>query len=207
MITQLGVHVSMVEIKHDKAMMLSELLPDVNVICGDGTDQELLEQEGLSQMDAFIALCDRDEENLIAGLYAVKKGVPKVVVKNNRVSYVDIINEMGLDSIVSPKAITCASILRYVRARVNGEGTKVERLYRLMNGKAEALEFRVTDGAACIGIPLKSLKLKPNVLVCAVIRGDRSIIPDGETTICAGDHAIIVSSVGKLKTIDGIVDK
>ena len=83
----------------------------------------------------------------------------------------------------------------------------METLYRLADGKVEALEFRVTDGAACIGIPLKSLKLKPNVLICAVIRGNRSIIPDGETTICAGDHAIIVSSAGKLKTIDGIVDK
>ena len=89
----------------------------------------------------------------------------------------------------------------------SARGVSLAQVIRLADGKVEALEFRVTEGAACIGIPLKSLKLKPNVLVCAVIRGDRSIIPDGETTICAGDHAIIVSSAGKLKTIDGIVDK
>ncbi|MEI3429350.1 MAG: NAD-binding protein [Christensenellales bacterium] len=82
----------------------------MNVIYGDGTDQELLEQEGLQQMDAFVALCDRDEENLMTGLFAVKQGVPKVIVKNNRVAYADIISAMGLDSIVSPKAITCAGI-------------------------------------------------------------------------------------------------
>ena len=204
MIAQLGVHVSMVEIKHDKAMLLSEQLPDVNVICGDGTDQELLEQEGLSQMDAFIALCDRDEENLIAGLYAVKKGVPKVVVKNNRVSYVDIINEMGLDSIVSPKAITCASILRYVRARVNGEGTKVERLYRLMNGKAEALEFIARDCDPYINIPLKKLTRRPNSLIAVIVRRGKVIVPFGNDHIENGDSVIVIvceSGIGDLNEV------
>ena len=106
MIAPMGVHVSLIEINEKKANRLSEALPDVNVIYGDGTDQELLEQEGLTQMDAFIALCDRDEENLMTGLFAARQGVPKVVVKNNRVAYADIISSMGLDSIVSPKSIT-----------------------------------------------------------------------------------------------------
>ena len=103
MIVPMGIHVSMIEINEKKANDLSESLPDVNVIYGDGTDQELLEQEGLQQMDAFVALCDRDEENLMTGLFAVKEGVPKVIVKNNRVAYADIISAMGLDSIISPK--------------------------------------------------------------------------------------------------------
>ena len=98
MIAPMGVHVSLIEINEKKANRLSEALPDVNVIYGDGTDQELLEQEGLPQMDAFIALCDRDEENLMTGLFAARQGVPKVVVKNNRVAYADIISSMGLDS-------------------------------------------------------------------------------------------------------------
>ena len=127
MIVPMGIHVSMIEINEKKANDLSESLPDVNVIYGDGTDQELLEQEGLQQMDAFVALCDRDEENLMTGLFAVKEGVPKVIVKNNRVAYADIISAMGLDSIISPKAITCANILRYVRGRGNAYGTKLER--------------------------------------------------------------------------------
>ena len=87
--------------------------------------------------------------------------MPKVIVKNNRVAYADIISAMGLDSIVSPKAITCANILRYVRGRGNAYGTKLERLYRLVNGKAEALEFIPKGTDPYIGIPLRSSTSAP----------------------------------------------
>ena len=146
MLVPMGIRVNMIEINERKATLLSEMLPDVKMIYGDGTDQELLDQEGLRDMDAFVTLSDRDEENLMTGLFAVRQGVPKVIVKNNRVAYAGIINSLGLDSVVSPKSITCANILRYVRGRVNSEGTKVERLYRLMDGKAEALEFIARPG-------------------------------------------------------------
>ena len=103
LLTPMGIHVSMTEMNEKKAEFLSEELPDVNVIFGDGTDQELLDQEGLNQMDAFVALSNRDEENLMTGMYAVKKGVPKVIVKNSHLSYADIISDMGLDCVISPK--------------------------------------------------------------------------------------------------------
>ena len=143
MIVPMGMHVAMIEINPKKAESLSESLPHVNVILGDGTDQELLEQEGLESMDAFIAMCDRDEENLMTGLFAVKQGVPKVIVKNNRLAYADIMNGMGLDSMVSPKTITCSTILRYVRALVNSDGTKAggepdDRAVRSQAGRAES---------------------------------------------------------------------
>ncbi len=182
MIVPTGMHVSMIEINPRKAEELSETLPHVNVILGDGTDQELLEQEGLDQMDAFVAMCDRDEENLMTGLFAVKQGVPKVVVKNNRVAYADVIRGMGLDSIVSPKSITCSAILRYVRARVNSEGTKVERLYRLMNDQVEALEFIARGSDPYIGIPLRDLQVRPGTLVAVIVRRGKVIVPFG------GDH-------------------
>ncbi len=204
MIAPMGVHVHMIEINEQKANMLSESLPEVNVIHGDGTDQELLEQEGLKQMDAFVALCDRDEENLMAGLFAVAQGVPKVIVKNNRVAYADLINAMGLDSIISPKSITCANILRYVRARANGMGTKVEKLYRLMDGKAEALEFIARASDPYIGIPLRDLSVRPGTLVAVIVRHGKVIVPFGNDHIESRDSVVIIacqSGIGDLNEV------
>ena len=192
-ITPMGIHVSMIEINQKKAEELSEALPDVNVIYGDGTDQELLEQEGLEQMDAFVTLCDRDEENLMTGLFAVKQGVPKVIVKNNRVTYADLISTLGLDSVVSPRSITCANILRYVRARANSEGTKVEKLHRLVGGKAEALEFLARANDPYIGIPLKDLHIRKDTLIAVIVRNGQVIVPFGNDHIEAGDTVIIIA--------------
>ena len=207
MIAPMGVHVSLIEINEKKANRLSEALPDVNVIYGDGTDQELLEQEGLTQMDAFIALCDRDEENLMTGLFAARQGVPKVVVKNNRVAYADIISSMGLDSIVSPKSITCAHILRYVRARVNGGGTKIEKLYRLMDGKAEALEFVARPNDSYIGVPLRELHKRPNTLVAVIVRAGRVIVPFGNDHIEAGDNVVIIACESGIGDLNEVIRK
>ena len=207
MIAPLGTHVAMIEINGKKAAMLSEMLPGVSVIHGDGTDQELLEQEGLPQMDAFVALCDRDEENLMTGLYAARKGVPKVVVKNNRVAYEEVINSLGLDSIVSPKSITCANILRYVRGRVNGEGTKVERLYRLMNGRAEALEFIARASDPCIGIPLKDLNIRKGALVAVIVRRGKVIVPFGSDYIEEGDSVVIIARESGISDLNEVIRK
>lgn len=205
MIVPMGVHVSMTEINEQKALTLSEALPEVNVIYGDGTDQELLEQEGLKQMDAFVALCDRDEENLMTGLFAARQGVPKVVVKNNRVAYADIISAMGLDSVVSPKAITCQNILRYVRARENAAGTKVERLYKLVGGKAEAIEFIARTGDSYIGIPLKNLTMRPGTLVGVIVRKGHVIVPFGNDHIEAGDSVVIIACESGLTDLNEVI--
>ena len=205
MIVPMGVHVSMTEINEQKALHLSEALPEVNVIYGDGTDQDLLEQEGLKQMDAFVALCDRDEENLMTGLFAVRQGVPKVVVKNNRVAYSDIISAMGLDSIVSPKAITCQNILRYVRARENATGTKVERLYKLVGGKAEAIEFIARAGDPYIGIPLKNLNMRPGTLVGVIVRKGHVVVPFGNDHIEGGDSVVIIACESGITDLNEVI--
>lgn len=207
MIVPMGIHVAMMEINEKKAQSLSEALPDVNVIHGDGTDQELLDQEGLHQMDAFVALCDRDEENLMTGLYAVKQGVPKVVVKNNRVAYADIISAMGLDSVVSPKEITCANILRYVRARDNASGTKVERLYKLVGGKAEALEFIARHNDPYIGVPLKDLTMRKGTLVAVIVRRGRVIVPFGNDHIESGDSVVIIACESGISDLNEVIHK
>ena len=205
MIVPLGMRVTLVEINPAKANKLAELLPDVQIINGDGTDQELLEQEGLTDFDAFIALGSRDEENLMTGLYAVHSGVPKVIAKNNRVTYLDLLNGLGLDSIVSPREITCATILRYVRGRANGEGTTVEKLYKLMNGQAEALEFVAKAGDRYIGVPLKDLKLRKNSLIAVIVHMGRVIVPFGGDHIEAGDIVVVITRDSGIKDLNEVI--
>lgn len=204
MLIPMGIHVTIIEINEKAATALSEMLPEANIILGDGTDRELLEQEGLQGMDAFVALCDRDEENLMTGMFAAHQGVPKVVVKNNRVTYNEFLAAMDLDSVLSPKSITCANILRYVRARVNGQGTKVEKLIRLVNGKAEALEFIAREGDAYVGVPLRDLTTRKNTLVAVIVHQGHVIVPFGDDHIEAGDNVIILaceSGIGDLNEV------
>lgn len=203
----MGIHVNMIEINPEKASALSESLPHVDVLLGDGTDQDLLEQEGLSTMDAFIALCDRDEENLMTGVFASRQGVPKVIVKNNRTNYADIMRSLGLDSMVSPKDITCDNILRYVRARANRTGTSVEKLYRLVNGKAEALEFVARKGEAYIGIPLKDLTIRKGTLVAVIVRKGKVIVPFGNDHIEEGDHLVIIACESGISDLSEVIHR
>ncbi|MBQ9211951.1 MAG: Trk system potassium transporter TrkA [Clostridia bacterium] len=193
MIMPVGIHMTIFEVNAEKARSLSEQFPKADIILGDGTDQDLLEEQGLTQMDAYISLSSRDEENLMTGMYASRKGVPKVIAKNTRTTYADILNQLGLDSIVSPQSITCSTILRYVRAREHSKGTEIERLYRLAEGKAEAIEFIARKGDSYIGIALKDLSIRPGNLVAVILHQGKVIVPFGNDKIEAGDHVVIIS--------------
>ncbi len=205
LIAPAGMRVTIIELQPEQARKLSEDLPHVNVLQGDGTNQEVLEQEGIANMDAFIALSDRDEENLMTGLYASTQGVPKVIVKNNRVNYSEVIRRMGLDTIISPRQITAQYILRYVRARIGGHGTKVEKLYRLIDGKAEALEFIAREGEKYIGVPLKDLKMRENTLVAVIARRGKVIVPFGNDHIESGDSVIIITCEAGLGDLNEVI--
>lgn len=206
-ITPIGIDVTMIEIDKRKSEQLSEQLPDVNVVFGDGTDQELLMQAGLQDMDAFVALCDRDEENLMTSLYVSRQGVPKVVVKNNRLAYADIISTLGLDSIVSTRSITVDTILRYVRARAGGGDSAVEKLFRLVGGKAEALEFIAQKGDPYVGIPLKNLTMRPNTLVAVIVHRNKVIVPSGNDAIEAGDNVLIITRESSVSDLNEVIRK
>ena len=207
LIVPMGIHVTLFEIDADKARRLSEQLPKVDVILGDGTDQDLLEEQGLSQMDAFVTLSNRDEENLITAMYASRVGVPKIIAKNSRPAYMEILNDLGLDSVISPQIITSATILRYVRARVNSNGTRIERLYRLVDGKAEALEFIARKGDAYIGIPLKDLNTRKGSLVSVILRQGKIIVPFGQDHIEEGDHVVIISRTSGITDLNEVLYK
>ena len=193
MILPLGIHMTIFEINPEKARAFSEQFPKADVILGDGTEKDLLEEQGLTQMDAYICLSSRDEENLMTGMYAFRSGVPKIIAKNTRTAYTDILNQLGLDSIVSPQSITCSTILRYVRAREHSKGTEIERLYRLAEGKTEAIEFIAREGDSYIGIPLKDLSFRPGNLVAMIVHQGKVIVPFGNDVIESGDHVVIIS--------------
>lgn len=207
LIVPMGIHVTLFEIDPAKARLLSEQLPKVDVIVGDGTDQDLLEEQGLSQMDAFVSLSNRDEENLICGVHASRTGVSKVIAKNSRIAYQQILNDLGLDSVISPQFITSSTILRYVRARENSNGTKIERLYRLVGGKAEAIEFIARNGDSYIGIPLKKLNTKKGSLVSVIVRQGKIIIPFGNDHIEENDHVVIISVESGIADLNEVLYK
>ena len=200
----MGMKLSIIEILPKKCRRLSEQLGDeVNVICGDAAEEELLEQENLTQFGALVCLLDRDEENMMTGLYAVRRGVGKVVVKVDRPNYVDVLSDMGLNSVVSPKLTTANAILRTVRALARSQDSAVvEKLYRIVGDQVEALEFTAKEGAPYLNIPLSRLKIRKGVLVAVLVRSRRIIIPFGEDHIEAGDTVILIaraSSIGALE--------
>ena len=190
--------VRLVEINPDKCLRLAEQLPDAMIIQGDGTSADLVRSENVFETDAFISLTDRDEENLLMAISAQRSGVGKVIAKMNRLNYVDLVRENGIDSIISPKDITAGQITRYVRALANSEGSAVESLYRMLDGNLEALEFTATAASRpALDTPLKDLRLKRGILVAALVRDGGIIIPGGMTEIREGDRVVIVSrSIG-----------
>lgn len=207
MLLECGMTVTVVERERERCELLCDLAPGANIVCGDATRSDVLFEEGISSADAFVALTGDDGDNIITSMYAKTCAVGKIVAKVNREHFSDILESSGLDSIVTPKQIVAQQLARYVRAMSNSMGSSMETLYRLADGKVEALEFKVGEGAACANIPLRELRLKPNILISSVIRGGRSIIPDGNTRILPGDHAVIVAAAGWLKDIDAIVEE
>lgn len=202
-----GMQLRIVEINPARASTLSELLPHSLIICGDGTEQELLDSEGLETADAFVALTDRDEENIITAMYAMRKGVPKVIAKLNRTNYLDIIGDMGIDSVVSAKLLTADHILHYVRAMENSRDWEIETLYRIVDGKAEAMEFASARGFEQCGVPISQLELKKNLLIAVIVRDGKVIIPRGWDMIQKNDRVIVVTTDPTLREINHILRK
>ena len=204
MLLNMRIKVSIIEIKSEKARRLSEMLPGATIIEGDGTDQELLESEGITDAQAFVTLADRDEENLMAGFYAAKRGVKKVIVKSSRDTYSAIMQDMGLDSIISTKSVATNDILRVVRSRSARSDSAVERMYRLMDGKAEALEFIAQAGDNYIHIPLKDLHVIPDALVAVIVRDGQVKVPFGSDSIEVGDYVVVISRRAGLSSLGQI---
>ena len=207
MLNKMNMRSKIVEIKEERCRQISELLPGTMVICGDGTDQEVLESERMSASDAFLALTDRDEDNLILSLYAMQMGVSKVITKSNRQNYAGIAQAVGLDSVISPKYITVSQILQVVRGMENSQGSVMETLYRIADGLAEAMEFTVGPGTRHLEVPLKDLSLRKGILLAVIMRDSDIIIPEGKTVLRLGDKIIVVCSGIPINDLNDIYEE
>ena len=203
---ELGMQVKIIELDEKRCMELCDLLPGATIIHGNATDHELLEEEGISKADAFVTLTGMDEENIIMSMYAKTRHVPKVVTKVNDEGLQSMVDQLGMESVVSAKNVTANAITSYVRAMRNSMGSaNVETVYKLIGGKIEALEFRIREKTKYTGVPLKDLKLKVNHLVACIVRNRRIIIPGGNDTLEVGDNVIVISMEQGLEDLQDIM--
>ncbi len=196
-------NVKLIENDKQVAETMAEELPKINVTYGDGTNHEVLLEEGISAMDAFIILTGIDEENIIASMYANKQGVRRIITKIDREELLYIMDEIGIHNNVSPTAIIAAKVLRYVRAVSNKRGSNIVSLHRLVNNQVEALEFVTKNQDKIYNIPLKELKIKENCLIACIIRKDEVIIPDGSTCLNQNDCVVVITTH---KSFDDLTD-
>ena len=145
-------------------------------------------------MDAFVALTNIDEENMIVSMFANKMKVRKTITQINGEDLYAMLGELGIKNNVSPNAIVANRILSYIRALDNKRGSNVLTLYRLVNNQVEALEFAVRKQSKLYDKPLKDLKLKDNCLIACIVRGETVIIPNGNSEIRLGDNVIVVTT-------------
>lgn len=201
----MGVDVKIIEKEPEKCSFLSEQLPGAIVINGDETDQSLLLEEGIERVESFVSLTNFDEENILLSMYIRSKSNAKTVTKIHRITFDEIVEQLDLGSIICPQKITSESILQYVRAMQNSMGSNIETLYKIIENKAEALEFIIKKNAPVIGIPLQDLPLKKNIIIGAIVHKGNVFIPKGSDTISKGDRVIIITTNFQLYDISDIL--
>ncbi len=200
-----GFYAKIIEKNEEPCQRIAEILPsNATVICGDGMSQDLLWEEGIKATDAFVALTGKDEENILISFYAMSEHVPKVITKVSHNETSSLAEKLGIDTIVSPRKIVANVLTRYARALNNSLESKVETMYSLMDGKAEALEFQVLADCSFNNIPFKELQLKSNFIIAGIIRGKETIIPAGNDFITAGDRVIVVATDTRLHDLSEI---
>lgn len=202
-----GNSVKIIDADRERCKEFSVSLPGAVIINGDPARQELLLEEGIGGVDAVVALTGMDEENILLSYFATMQNVPKVIAKVNRNEFLPTAARLGIESVASQIRTVADVVVRYARALENSVGSKVETLYKLMNGNAEALEFAVNSDSKVIKIPLKELPTKRNVLIAGIIRGRKTIIPSGDDMIMPGDRVVVISSGIRLNDLSDITEK
>ncbi len=202
---KLGFRVRIIENNRDRCEYLSGVLPGADIINGDGSNQHLLMEHGLSQADSFIALTNLDEENIFLTLFAKMHSNAKLIAKVNRIAFNDVVDSLDIGSVIYPKYLTADYILKYVRARQNSMGSNVETLYKILDDRAEALEFSIHEPSAVTDVPLNELNLKDNLLLCCINRNGTILTPRGQNRIQVGDTVIVVTTHRGLQNVCDIL--
>lgn len=200
-----GIPVKVIDNDRSVCETFADSWQNVQVIYGNPADRGLLEEEGIESAGAFVSLTAKDEDNIILSLFASSKTDGKIITKVNNTEYNDLVRKLGLDAVVHPKNVTADAIIRYVRAMSNTQHGNVEYLYNIIPDKVEASEFTVKEESALTGKELMNVKFKKNVLVAAILRGKKVIIPRGHDAIEVGDKIVVVSEMMPLLNITDIL--
>ena len=189
------------------AEQLSEKFPQVHVILGDGSDQDLLEEEGIENYDSVLSLTGVDEENILISLFAIAKEVPRNITKVNRLRLLQVIQNVNLQSVITPHEVMATEIIRVVKALNQDEDSNIESMYRIARGQVEAIQFSIGSGSEACGKSLMELSIRKDVLVTYIVRGRELIVPGGSDTIEAGDRVIVVTKGLDIVDFDDILEK
>lgn len=202
-----GIRTKIIEKDHERCVELSKKLPYATIVEADGSSEDILKEEGIHRSDAFICLTGLDEENIVLAIMAKHLGVKKSIAKVNRISLNTISDQMGIDSIVEPKAIIASHIVGYLRAKSNNDDlTSVQTLYKIVNDQVEALEFIVNEKTKYLNIPLIHIKMKNHILIAGILRDNTMIVPKGQDCLQIGDRIIVVTTHTRLKQINDIFE-
>ena len=188
-----GISVQLLEKNYTRCVELAELLPNTSVIHGDCSSQATLEQQGISDCDALVTLTGLDETNMVISLYGSSRGVRQIITKLSRGENTSIADSMALGSLICPRDLCSNTIVRYVRAMENQVGAAIS-VHSIADGQVEAVEFLVDANSKNCGVPLKQMKLKPNVLVVSITHGAQTLIPNGDSVFTEGDTVVVVTS-------------
>ncbi len=205
MLTGVGNYVKIIEKEESVCNTLAESLPKAVIVHGDGASQELLMEEGLDSVDAFVSLTGLDEVNILMSIFASTHNVPKVIAKVNSDELSSIADNLGLDCITSPKKAISDVVIRYARALENSLGSNIETLYTFMDGRIEAIEFNVAADSELVNVPIAKLNIKRVILVAGILRNRKPIIPNGNDVFLPGDRVIVVSEPQHLSDLSEIV--
>lgn len=208
-LTKAKVHTMIIDKDPARCTELSESLDKAMIICGDATDSKLLLEEGLEHMDAFVALTNFDEENIMLSLYAHQVSKAKLITKVNKISFEGIVRSIPVGSIISPKYLTAEHIIQYVRDLENSmdadRDSTVDMVYRIADNKAEAIEFSVEEQSKATDTPLMNLELKQGLLISSIMRGNKVLIPSGRDCILVGDKVVVVTTMRHLNRLEDIL--
>ncbi len=198
--------ITVIEKNEERALDFSERVGGgVSVILGDGMNQDLLFEHGIKNVDAFVSLTGKDEENILSSFYAKNQNAGKVITKVNREELYGLVENLGLESVFSAKNVVADVIVSYVRALQSSIGSKVETIYSLMNGKAEAVEFTITENFEFTNIPLKQLKLDNDMIIAGIIRDNKCIVPYGDDYITTQDKVIIITKGQSVLDLNSVI--
>lgn len=201
-----GIQVKIIENNPKRCLELSRKLPEATIIESDGSDEEVLIEEGIESIDALVALTGLDEENIVISLYGKQMNAKKTVAKVTRMNFVHVLDQLDIDSVISPKNIIAGHILRFIRAKNNkDDDSSVKTLHRLVNDDVEAMEFVVTPQSRFLDKKVSEVQLKDNVLIAAISRERGFVIPKGDTEIRLKDHIVFITTDRNICCLNDLV--